>query len=153
MKDVNEPKLPRHTSFGWLIAVLGADMTESLNLRLKEIGLHIGLWPTLFALWEEEGLTQAQLSKQCGTANYTTTRVLDTLESKGLAERRPHPTNRRVHLIYLTKKGRQLEKQAAAIAGSCNEEFLSALSAQERKQIMALVFKITAARIPALNEH
>jgi DNA-binding MarR family transcriptional regulator len=151
VKDVqHEPNLPRHMSFGWLIAVLSADITDSLDKRLKKIGLHIGLWPTLFSLWEQEGLTQAELAKQCNTANYTTTRVLDALESKGLVERRAHVSNRRVHLVYLTEAGRQLEQQAIADAHSCNEEFLSALSVQEREQIMAIVFKIIASYNPSI---
>jgi DNA-binding MarR family transcriptional regulator len=151
VKDVQqEPKLLRHMSFGWLIAVLSADMTASLDERLKKIGLHIGLWPTLFALWEKEGITQAELAKQCTTANYTTTRVLDALESKGLVERRAHVSNRRVHLVYLTEEGRQLEQQAILQTKSCNEEFLSELSVQEREQIMAIVFKIIASRNPGI---
>ena len=147
MSDVlHKPKLLRHKSFGWLIAVLGADMADSFNTRLKKIGLHLGLWPTLFTLWEGDGLTQTQLSKQCNTANYTTTRVLDALESIGLVERRAHASNRKIHLVYLTKQGRQLEKQATDQAKICNAEFLSELSAQEREQMMAMVFKIVAKR-------
>lgn len=153
MSDVQgEPKLPRHMSFGWLIAVLGADMAKSLDERLKKIGLHIGLWPTLFALWEEEGMTQVELSKRCNTANYTTTRVLDSLEAKGLVERRSHPTNKKVHLVFLTAEGRQLEAEAIAQANLCNEEFLADLSVQEREQISAIVLKILAARNTQIGE-
>lgn len=45
-------------------------------------------------------------------ANYiprqTVTFLLDTLEKKGLAVRRPHPKDRRRKLVHLTSKGKQL---------------------------------------------
>jgi MarR family transcriptional regulator, transcriptional regulator for hemolysin len=46
------------------------------------------------------------------TANHvprqTVTFILDTLEKKGLAVRRPHPNDRRRKLVRLTPKGKQL---------------------------------------------
>lgn len=139
-------KLPRISSFGWLVAVLGADLADSLDSRLKEIGLNLGLWPTLFALWEEDGLTQKELAARCSTAHYTTTRVLDSLESLALVKRHPHPSSRRAHLVYLTEKGKALEETATAKAIDCNAEFMSALSSDEQVQIKKLLLKILANR-------
>lgn len=140
----NTPKnrLPRQTSFGWLIAVLGDQMAQGLDEKLKEIGLNIGLWPTLFVLWEEEGLTQTELSKRCQTAHYTTTRVLDSLEKLGLVERRAHPTSRRAYQIFLTKKGRDLELEGTRKANECNQDFLNALTPEENKQLHTLIAKV-----------
>lgn len=53
-----------------------------LDKHLKEIGLNIDLWPTWFALWEEDGLTQPELTSRCNTAHYTTTPLFDSLEQK-----------------------------------------------------------------------
>ncbi len=136
--------LPRHTSFGWLIAVLASQLESDLDSRLREIGLNIGSWPTLFALWEEDGLTQTELTNRCHTAHYTTTRTLDALEKQGLVERRPHPTSRRSHLVCLTARGKKLETSATAMAQACNEDVLSALSAKERTQLNTLILKLLA---------
>lgn len=141
-----EVQLPRQESLGWLVAVLGGQMADSLDQRLKALGLHIGLWPTLFVLWEEEGLTQSELATRCQTANYTTTRVIDALEKLALVERRKHPTSRRAYQIFLTEQGRVLEAEATALAKACNHEFLSALSEPEREQMISLLGKILAAR-------
>ncbi|KZM40474.1 hypothetical protein OA92_07635 [Marinomonas sp. SBI22] len=141
-KEAPKTKLPRHTSFGWLIAVLGGQMANGLDTRLKEIGLHIGLWPTLFALWEEEGLTQTELAHRCQTAHYTTTRVLDSLEKLELVERRAHPTSRRAFQIFLTEKGRSLEVEGTSRANECNQEFLSALTPEESDELHRLVAKV-----------
>ncbi|MEX1056856.1 MAG: MarR family transcriptional regulator [Natronospirillum sp.] len=145
------PALPREASFGWLVAVLGIDMASSLERRLKPIGLNLTVWPTLFALWEEDGITQTELAKRCRTANYTTTRGLDALEEKGLIKRHAHPTSRRTHLVYLTDAGRSLETQGTNEAYAANEEFLSALTDAEREDIKRLIKKIIASRDSANN--
>lgn len=145
MED-KQPALPRHKSFGWLIAVLGADLANELDSRLKGIGLNIGLWPTLFALWEQDGLTQTELTSRCNTAHYTTTRTLDSLEKMALVERRPHPTSRRAHLVYLTAKGRDLEIEATQLAKNINAEFLAHLSESEQNEISPLIMKILQGR-------
>ncbi|MBN3561588.1 MarR family winged helix-turn-helix transcriptional regulator [Aliamphritea spongicola] len=143
----SENLLPRHTSFGWLIAVLGGQLATELDGKLKTIGLNITLWPTLFALWEEEGLTQAELAARCQTAHYTTTRVLDSLEKLELVERRKHPTSRRAYQIFLTEKGRELEAEGTALAKECNRNFLSPLSEDESETLHALITKVVQARM------
>lgn len=135
-------KLQRRESLGWLIAVLAEQMMTGLDTRLKTHGLNIGFWPTLFALWEEEGLTQAELSKQCMTANYTTTRVLDRMTDLGLLERRTDPESRRSFRIYLTDKGRSLEATLTGEARSLNQSILSKLSDAEAAQLISLLQKV-----------
>ncbi len=51
---------------------------------------------------------------QCDAS--TTTWIVDRLEAKGLAERRPHPRDRRVKLVALTPRG--VQTQASIIAGT-----------------------------------
>jgi len=137
-------KLRRDESFGWLIAVLSKRLGEDFDARLQELGLRIGVWPTLFALWEEDGITQSVLAEKCQTAHYTTTRVLDELEDMQLVERRPHPTNRRATQVFLTDKGKALEEPAADQAIASNEKVLATLSKQDRSQLLALLRKAIA---------
>jgi len=146
LNNKKQPSLPRQSSFGWLIAVLGNDLATSLDSHLKGIGLSLNLWPTLFALWEEDGLTQSELTERCNTAHYTTTRLLDTLEKMALVERRPHPTSRRAHLVFLTEQGKALEQKATQLAKDCNAEFLSALPASEQDELNKLLLKVIAGR-------
>ncbi|OCQ21162.1 hypothetical protein A7985_11040 [Pseudoalteromonas luteoviolacea] len=150
MDEDQQPALPRQSSFGWLIAVLSADLAATLDERLKEIGLSLNVWPSLFALWEQDGLTQTELTNRCNTAHYTTTRLLDTLEKMQLVERRPHPNSRRAHLVYLTEKGKNIEHQATEIAKSVNAEFLGDLELNEQQQIFRLISKVISKRHPDL---
>lgn len=133
-------------SLGWLIAVLSNDMATTLDERLKEIDLRITLWPTLIVLWQEDGLTQSELSSRCLTANYTTTRVLDALEKSGLIERRPHPTSRRSHLVYLTELGQSLRMEGIARGKATNKKFMAGLSESEQDTFLQLLNKMIDSR-------
>lgn len=146
-EDKKASGLPRHASFGWLVAVLSGQLAEALDTKLQTIDLNIGLWPTMFALWEEEGLTQTELAGRCRTAGYTTTRVLDVLEKLQLVERRKHPASRRAYQIFLTEKGRELEVVGTDMAKACNADFLSVLSDEESEQLHTLISKVIAGRM------
>lgn len=139
----SEPNpLPRNQSLGWLVAVLARQLADDLDGRLKQIGLNLGLWPTLFALWEQEGLTQTELAERCMTAHYTTTRTLDTLEGMGLVERRPHPTSRRALQIFLTPAGHDLRDRAMGHAQACNQSWLGKLGPEDSQELMRLLTRL-----------
>jgi DNA-binding MarR family transcriptional regulator len=71
--------------------------------------------------------------------------VADRLESRGLIERQPHPTDRRVKNLVVTEKGAELKATALDRIWSGDNIFRS-LSAAERRDLLALVTKLT-------NEH
>lgn len=53
-----------------------------------------------------------QLAKRLGCDNSYVTLLVDALEQRGLAVRQQHPTDRRIKVIVLTGKGRELTKRA-----------------------------------------
>jgi len=135
-------KLARKDSLGWLIAVLSEQMKNELDTSLKKHGLNIGLWPTLFALWQEEGITQTELAKRCMTAHYTTTRTLDRMVSMGLVERHTDPESRRSFRIYLTKKGNSLEIPLTREAKTVNQIFINRLNKIDGEQLVSTLQKL-----------
>lgn len=63
-------------------------------------------------------------------------------QAHGLAERRQHPGDRRAHTIYLTEQGEQTLKRIRALAADLQREFFAALSADERRELHALLRKL-----------
>jgi len=63
------------------------------------------------------------------------TTVVDDLERLGLVRRRPHPTDRRAKLVELTRKGKDVARQANAVLGRPP----SALAALEPADLETLV--------------
>lgn len=139
-----EKKFDRQSSFGWLINVVAGQAAKKFEARLKEQGLTLALWPTLMCLWEEEGVTQREISEKSKVENSTTTRTLDKLEKLELVERRNDPNSRRSFRIYLTEKGQALKPKLLPLPIAVNEEMLSSLDQSEQEEMIRLLQKMVA---------
>jgi DNA-binding MarR family transcriptional regulator len=134
--------LKQTESLGYLVSHLNVDLQNALDQKLKRYQLDIKLWPVLFALWQEEGITQTELSKRCDVANYTMTRILDQLQLQGFVTRHQEAENRRAFKIFLTDSGKALEQDLIVEAERVNEHFLENLSIEERLAFVTLLNKI-----------
>ncbi|WEM45490.1 MarR family transcriptional regulator (plasmid) [Photobacterium sp. DA100] len=135
----------RRSSFGWLINVVANNASRTFDAELKKHGLTIALWPTLMCLWEEEGVTQTEISQKSKVENSTTTRTIDKLEKLGLVERQNDPNSRRSFRIFLTDKGRELKSNLIPIPVAINDKILSSLDKDEQKQLISLLQKMVKA--------
>lgn len=129
----------RDTSLGWHVAVLARKMSMELDAELRKNKLNISHWPTLIMLWEREGLSQRELAEGCMTEHYTTSRTLDRLVALGLVERRDDPNSRRTSRIYLTAKGRALQKPLWAVAERVNLRRMERLTLDARADLMQML--------------
>ncbi|MCZ4336564.1 MarR family winged helix-turn-helix transcriptional regulator [Shewanella colwelliana] len=134
--------MKHYESLGYLVSHLNIELQKALDERLKRYELDIKLWPVLFALWQEEGITQTELSKRCDVANYTMTRLLDQLQVQGLVTRHQEADNRRAFQIFLTDSGKALEQDLVREAERVNELFLANLTAEESVDFIRLLNKV-----------
>ena len=74
--------------------------------------------------------------------------LIDDLERAGLAERRPHPTDRRARAVAITPKGRRLLDRARRMAAQVDSEVLRGLTAAERRDLMTLLRRALSAAPP-----
>lgn len=82
------------------------------------------------------------LASLLGYAPRTITEAIDGLERDGLVRRDPDPDDRRAKRISLTPAGIEAVEGAEASRLSYVEEVFSALSANEREEIIRLVGKL-----------
>ncbi|MFQ6371710.1 MarR family winged helix-turn-helix transcriptional regulator [Shewanella sp. YIC-542] len=129
-------------SLAYLVSHLNLELQNALDSRLKHYRIDLKLWPVLFALWQEEGISQTELSRRCGVANYTMTRLLDQLQGLGLIVRHQEEDNRRTFLIYLTTQAKAMEPDLIREAERVNDSFLDKLDEGERLQLLALLNKL-----------
>ncbi|MCE9789357.1 MarR family winged helix-turn-helix transcriptional regulator [Shewanella chilikensis] len=132
----------RKESLGYLVSHLNVELQHELDSRLKRYQLDIKLWPVLFALWQEEGISQTELSRRCDVANYTMTRLLDQLQVQGLIYRHQEEDNRRAFQIFLTDQAKAMEQDLIREAERVNEKFMAALDEPERGLLLMLLNKI-----------
>jgi len=67
-----------------------------------------GQFGVLILIGANDGLTQSALAKAVGVERSTMVATIDTLEERGLVQRRPSPVDRRSYALALTTEGRSL---------------------------------------------
>lgn len=72
----------------------------------------------------------------------TVTGVLDTLVKRGLVRREPHPTDRRMVLVHLTKPGARMADKVRDTVHRGEAEWMRSLNENERAQLTELLGKI-----------
>lgn len=89
-----------------------------LDRALKPLGVNRTTYLVLVTLLlSAEGARKlSYLSRYLLVHPTTVTQLVDALEARNLAERRPHPTDRRTTLAVLTEDGRALALEATRVA-------------------------------------
>lgn len=119
-------------------------LTRALQLRLSEHGISFGHWAFLRILWAFDGLSQRELSVQAGLMESTTHTALNRMEELGHIERRHKPGNRRKLHVYLTRKGRALEKRLVPLAEDVNRVAVAGLSRDQIELVREAMLVIIA---------
>ncbi len=122
-----------------LVAVVQRLFTRALQGRFAAHGVAVGQWPLLLHLWDEDGLTQKELSRRVHIEEPTTTRTLDRMERDGLVQRVRNPRNRRQANIFLTERGQSLRDELVPYALEVNAVATYGLSDQDKAKINSLL--------------
>jgi DNA-binding MarR family transcriptional regulator len=123
---------------------LAAEVSASLSVEYRErYGLDIPEWRVLATLGFREGACTAQYISQCTrTHKSTISRAVTTLMRRKIIERVANESDRREFALQLTSRGRSLYEELIPRLLGKEQQILSCLSAQERKDFGAALGKI-----------
>jgi DNA-binding MarR family transcriptional regulator len=121
---------------------MGHAAAKQFGERLAELGLTTRMWGALNVLEAEGPTTQQFLGKCTGIDPSSMVATIDDLESRGLVERRPHPSDRRAHSLHITDQGREALTRGRQLARGAQEDLLAPLSREERKLLHELLLKL-----------
>ncbi|MHB1407478.1 MAG: MarR family winged helix-turn-helix transcriptional regulator [Desulfitobacteriaceae bacterium] len=130
-------------SLGFIISRTHAKMKNNLTKALKPYNVTPEQWAVLNRLWEQDGISQKELSEKSLKDQPTTTRILDKLEQRGLIRRQANPEDRRAFLIYLTNEGRDIRYPLINLARQALAQSLKGLSKEEQAELKNLLNRIT----------
>ena len=130
-------------------------LVRSLQMRLGEHGVSFGHWTFLRILWEQDGLTQRELSAQAGVMEPTTFSALKAMERLGYIERRQMPENRKNVYVFLTSAGRALKDRLVPLAEEVNGVAVEGVGAEDLARTRATLLAIieNLARDEAASEN
>jgi len=119
------------TTVGYLVRDVHRSLARALQSRIASHGVSMGQWFFLRALWDEDGLTQRELSQRVGMMEPTTVTALNGMERRNLVERVRNVHDRRKVNIYLTPKGRALREVLMPCSLEVNREATQGVSKTE----------------------
>jgi DNA-binding MarR family transcriptional regulator len=134
--------LPPGRSVGYLVRQTHRAFTRALQARIAPHGVSIGMWFFLRALWQEDGISQRELSQRVGMMEPTTASALTNMERKGYVRRLRNRTDRRIVNVFLTERGRALRRELLPLAAEVNDAALRGLAVGEAAQLRALLGKV-----------
>jgi DNA-binding MarR family transcriptional regulator len=108
-------------------------LVRSLQNELKKYGVPFSQWAILRVLWTQDGLSQRELSSMAGIMESTTANVVRQMENKGYILRRYLGKNKRKRHVFLTLKGRKLEKKLVPLAEEVNKKARKNIAQEEIK--------------------
>ncbi|GIP61072.1 MarR family transcriptional regulator [Paenibacillus sp. FSL W8-0186] len=129
-------------SLGYIITNTGRKITQHLTQRFHEFGITSEQWGVLQTLTEEEGITQAELSRRTEKDPTNVTRILDQLERKEFIRRGANKEDRRSYLIHVTESGRSLSEKLLPIEAEFTQSYLKDLTVEELALLRQIFQKI-----------
>ena len=133
---------PPEDSVGHQVRWAHRALQRELEERLRPFGIASGMWHFLRALWEEDGLSQRELSDRVGTSEPTTVSALHAMEKRGLALRVPNSEDRRKSNIFLTRPAKELRDMLLREARAVNQTATAGIDPAEIDALKRILGKI-----------
>jgi DNA-binding MarR family transcriptional regulator len=132
------------STLAFLLSQVGVFAAQQFAQRIGELGLQPPLFRVLNAVDAAEGQSQQAIGEAIGAPASRMVAIVDELEQRGLVERRPHPSDRRIRALYLTAEGRKLLARGRKVAAEHERDLTRGMAKAEREQLVALLQKMVA---------
>jgi DNA-binding MarR family transcriptional regulator len=139
--DVPPPE-PLASAPGFLLSWNGQRTAHEFAAALEPLGLRPPHFGVLTLIAAHPGCNQQQLVDRSLIDPSSMVAVIDELEELGLAERRPHPSDRRKHAVHLTARGGRTLQKAREVAIEFAKRTFAPLSASEVETLRRLLRKL-----------
>jgi DNA-binding MarR family transcriptional regulator len=134
--------MARRASLGYQVNHLGRLLAQALRDRIAGLGVVPGQFAQLLALYEQDGLTQAELCQRVRIEQPTMANTLNRMERDALIRRVPDPNDGRRARVMLTPRARRLQPTLAAAARSVNADATRGLNDHEVDACMATLARM-----------
>ena len=140
------PVLPRRATLQREVLFGFSDVARALRThidqRAREHGMTRAQWAVLSRVERQEGMTQAELSEILEIQPISLVRLVDRLCEQKQLERRPHPSDRRANLLYLTAKGRASLARMMPVGREVANEVFESFSEAETAALLRTLLRI-----------
>lgn len=132
------------SSLAFLLSQVGIFAAQRFAERIAAIDLQPPLFRILNVVDAAEGLSQHAIGEAIQVPPSRMVALVDELEQRGLVQRHPHPSDRRIRALHLTPAGRKVLASGRKIAAEHEADLTRGLSAADRKRLVSLLQEIVA---------
>jgi len=126
-------------TLGFLLHDVARLLRKRFEQTARSLGLTRAQWQVLAHLAQNEGIQQGALADLIEIEPITLVRILDRLQGAGLIERRSHPRDRRIWLLYLTETARPALLEMKKLGAQTRGEALRGISEADRERLIAIL--------------
>ena len=119
-------------------------LLDALKSRIAAHNLTLSQYFLMRQLWEEEGITQAELSARLQMTQAASVPTIDALEKRGLLKRVRDDADRRITRIYLTAKGKTVRSKLLDYASAISIASLEGFTRSELSTLRTLLAAVRA---------
>jgi DNA-binding MarR family transcriptional regulator len=130
---------PFGEAVGFLLSQLGFETARRFGALMSEVELEPRQYALMRAIDAAEGRSQNEVGELLRIPPSSMVAVVDLLEERGLVERRPHPTDRRARLLYITEHGKNVLAKGTELAIGLEQAVCQGLSERERRSLLRLL--------------
>jgi DNA-binding MarR family transcriptional regulator len=138
-----KPVFPTEDSIGFVMRITLRNLRTAVKGRLAQEGIPWSVWFYLRVLWEEDGLSQRELSDRVGMMQPTTVTALKVMERLDLVTLDRVDEDKRRMSVRLTRKGRALQDRLLPDLEALNNDVaLKDFSAKEKATLRNLLLRM-----------
>jgi len=126
-------------------------LRKRFEQNARDLGLTRAQYQALAYLSRQEGIHQGGLADMLDIEPITLVRILDKLEARDLIERRAHPTDRRIRLLYLTPKAHPILASIREIGSLTRTEAFAGIPQAELERLEQILTTMKANLLDALS--
>lgn len=145
---MKEPPGDRASSLPPLLGALLRMPVDAIRRRMRDDLHRAGfddIIPEHFSIVRypgPEGRHPSELADEAGVSRQAMNYLLSDLEAKGYLIRRPDPDDGRAKLVFLTDRGRAVQRTVRATIGRLEEELSSQLGADDFARLRELLVRL-----------
>lgn len=124
-------------SIGRWISLIFRQEQIYIGKGLKEYKIGFGQVPFLMTLYNKDGLSQEEITKQLYVDKATTGRAMKKLAEEGYVRRKRDPSDKRAYQIFLTEKGKRIKPEVIKVLRDWTSVLSSDFSKEEKDEIIA----------------
>ena len=130
---------PLDDSLDFLIRDTRRLLLKCIELRLAQDGIPLGAWFPLRILYEEDGITQRQLSRKLGYLDAAAGAIVEVMEKLKLVRRVRNTEDRRKINVFLTPLGRRMGKRTIGHMQEINDQIALGFTKRDADTLRSLL--------------